>query len=279
MNNDKIDWSPFKTEIKCFLACVEYGTMTKAAERVGLTQASLTKIIQKMESDLKTKLFVRNSRGIELTTTGKEFSASLIKIEQSWMQVQKQNLHDDNVGLSEMTIGAHSSIASALLPKISDFLFEDYKSTQFKFEFKRSIEVTQMVVNGEIDIGFVINPIKNNDLIAKPLSTEHISLWARSATSSKTVLYNSDMFLSDRILKLIKNSKTVQINDYEVIGQIISQTSFQGLLPSTVAPRFHLIPQSGKLYTVNLSLIYRKDRFVTKKQKLFILGLLKKIPF
>lgn len=268
------DWTPFKSEIDGLLACYEYGNITKAAERVGLSQASLSKILLKVEDNLGSKIFIRSPRGIKLTQVGKEFILSLQNIRSHWSQHALNSSHLDNYGLGEISMGTHSSIANTIFPRIIEKLFNEFTATKFKFEFKRSVEVTQKVSRSELDIGFVINPIKNADLIAKPFSEGFIGLWGKYKTVSDTVLYNSEMFLSEKILKSLKNKKLVEMNDYETIAYTVNNSHLSGLLPSEVAHRFGLISQSGKLFSVEVSLIYRKDRFHTKNQKQFISRLL-----
>lgn len=273
MRTESIEpWSPFKKEMNCFLSCAQYGSVTLAAERVGLTQATLTKIIQKLESDLKAQLFIRSSRGMRLTAFGTELVNSLKSAETSWRtQFAIKDLENQKT-LGPITVGAHSSIASAILPKISKFIFLNHNETDFKFEFKRSIEITQKIVNSEIDLGFVINPIKNSDLIAKQIQQEFISLWSSDSNQGplEYIFYNPEMFLGEKVLKRVKNKKLIKINDYEVIASILVNSGGVGLLPSSVAERYRLNPLSGRLQSVELNLIYRKDRFKSKFQKNFI---------
>jgi DNA-binding transcriptional LysR family regulator len=264
------DWSPFRYETNCILACAEYGNITKAAERVGLTQASLTKVLQKTELSLGYKIFLRNPRGVQLTVAGQSLIESIKKAQTHWNRNSFTQENEELVGLSKIIIGAHNSIANTTFPKIFKTLFSVHPETEFQFKFKRSVEITQKVAKSEIDIGLVISPIKNSELIVKHLSHEYIAVWGSKKNASDIVLYSSDMFLSEKILKTIKNKRLVMMNDYETIANMVLHSNLSALLPSTVAERFNFFPQSGKLYTVELSLIYRRDRFYTKNQKTFI---------
>lgn len=274
MNNESKrkyeSWSPFRYEIDCILACAEHGNITKAAERVGLTQASLSKVIQKTEADLEAPLFVRSPRGIQLTQVGKEFIFSLKNIRSHWGQFMKESRNDESYGLAEVSLGAHTSLASTYFPLMLQTLMTEYPTTHFKFEFKRSVEITQKVVRSELDIGLVVNPVKNPDLVAKTFSQGYIALWGQDKSASNNVLYSSEMFLSEKILRALKGKNLIEMNDYEVIANTLKRTNLSGLLPVDVAARFNLNMQSGKLLSVDLNLIYRKDRFFSKNQKAFI---------
>ncbi len=268
--NKYVSWSPFRYEIDCILACAEHGNITKAAERVGLTQASLSKVLQKTESSLGLKVFVRSPRGIKLTASGKEFVQSLKNIRNHWTQFAQDNPQDEEYGLSEISVGTHSSIAGSYFPKILEKMFLQYPRTNFKFDFSRSVEVTQKVARSELDIGLVVNPVRNPELIAKKFSYGYLALWGKDKTPSQDVLYSSDMFLGEKILRVIKNKRLIEMNDYYVIANTIKNSSITGLLPRQVGEIFGLHMQSNRFLVVDMTLIYRKDRFHSPHQKAFI---------
>ena len=52
---------------KVFYYVVKTGSLTAAAERLCVTQPTVTKAIQKLEEQLSCRLFVRSKRGVQLT--------------------------------------------------------------------------------------------------------------------------------------------------------------------------------------------------------------------
>jgi len=60
-------------QLKYFLAIVETGSFTKAAERVYVTQPTLSAGIKKLETNLGTRLFDRSARRVFLTENGTRF--------------------------------------------------------------------------------------------------------------------------------------------------------------------------------------------------------------
>ncbi len=60
-------------QLKYFLAVVETGSFTKAAERVYVTQPTLSAGIKKLETNLGTRLFDRSAKRVFLTENGTRF--------------------------------------------------------------------------------------------------------------------------------------------------------------------------------------------------------------
>jgi len=64
---DTLDWDKLKT----FHAAAESGSLTAAAERLGISQSAVSRQITALESSLETPLFHRHARGLTLTEQGR----------------------------------------------------------------------------------------------------------------------------------------------------------------------------------------------------------------
>ena len=69
-------------QVRYFLALCEEGNFTRAAERCGVTQPSLTKAIRNLESKLGGKLFDRSKIETQLTELGKLVRPPMQRIDQ-----------------------------------------------------------------------------------------------------------------------------------------------------------------------------------------------------
>src|SRR3954452_12713108 len=59
--------------LRSIIAVAEEGHITRAAERLGVAQPALSRLIKSIEQDIKIQLFRRVPRGVELTDAGRIF--------------------------------------------------------------------------------------------------------------------------------------------------------------------------------------------------------------
>ena len=71
-------------QLRSFLAIVDSGSFTKAAERVHKTQSAVSMHIRRLEEQLGCALFVKHGRGARLTEEGErliEFARRMVQVE------------------------------------------------------------------------------------------------------------------------------------------------------------------------------------------------------
>ncbi len=102
--------------LRSFVAISESGVMSRAAERVGRTQAALSQQVKKLESTIQQPLMVRSSRGVTLTSHGERLLAHAQKILRA---------HDEAVGellgmrlLGNVRFGCPDDYARVFLPPL-----------------------------------------------------------------------------------------------------------------------------------------------------------------
>lgn len=61
-----LDWD----HLRCFVTVARVGSLTHAAQQMGLSQSAISRQIQSLESSLKVALFQRHARGLSLTEAG-----------------------------------------------------------------------------------------------------------------------------------------------------------------------------------------------------------------
>lgn len=102
-------------QLQYFIAVSEHMNFSKAAERLHISQPSLSNAIKKLEHEIGSPLLDRNTRNLQLTGAG-EVLFERAKVIVKNMEVLKKEMDEVVVhGTSEITIGVMESIKHWLL--------------------------------------------------------------------------------------------------------------------------------------------------------------------
>lgn len=256
--------NPIQKELEYFIVCAESGSILRAAEQLDIQQAGLSKMMQKLEFEIGQKIFYRKSRGIELTEFGQNLYAVLLKTKSYWNESFSTALKESMGVSGVLKIGCHSSVASNTLPLFFSSLISKFPHLKIEVDLDTSLEITRKVAQLQIDLGLVINPVKNQELIAKPIHMEHVAVWRAQKTHDPILVHNPDMYMAPKFLKKFPDHKLIAIKDYEVIANMVRNTHFLGVLPSPVAERYGFEQVGEKIISVQLAMIWHKDKFADK---------------
>lgn len=99
---------------RTFLEIVRTGSFIAAAERLHITQTTVTARIQNLESQLGCRLFVRNRSGAKLTDNGERFATHASQLVQTW-DAAKRELPLPGYVESILRLGGEISLWNPLL--------------------------------------------------------------------------------------------------------------------------------------------------------------------
>src|SRR5690554_3852988 len=98
---------------RTFLEVVRTGSLIAAAERLHITQTTVTARVQNLESQLGCRLFIRNRSGAKLTGDGERFSMHASQLVQTW-DTAKRELPMPSSTESMLRLGAEVSLWNPL---------------------------------------------------------------------------------------------------------------------------------------------------------------------
>lgn len=129
------------------------GSFTKAAEKLYISQPSLSAAIKKIEDEIGAPLFVRSGAGgVALTEIGREYINSAEKI----MNVQKDFLNRLNdifsLETGSITVGGTNYLSSYVLPKIINRFAVKYPKISVTLVEANSISLSHMLENETVDV-------------------------------------------------------------------------------------------------------------------------------
>lgn len=156
-------------KIEAFITIVETGSITNAAEKLYLSQSTVSDRLAALEKDLNTQL-IRRERGnkqLELTKKGIEFldfAARYLDLNKDIEEWKGTRI------LSQLKVGAPQSINSYLFRDFYKHYLEHDPHLNVSSHWNRT--VYDMVYSFEMDIGIVSRPYQSKQVTTKSLLEE-----------------------------------------------------------------------------------------------------------
>lgn len=149
---------------KMFCKIVECQSISKAAEKLFVTQPAVSLAIKQLETALNVRLFFRTKRGVNLTMEGKilyeyvQHGCNILRAgEEKLKEIDTLETGEISVGASDMTLRFF------LLPFIENF-HRDFPSLKIKITNAPTPETLQHLKEGRIDFGVISEPFDTNNI-------------------------------------------------------------------------------------------------------------------
>ena len=144
--------------LKYFLVAAREGSITKAANSLGLTQPNLSRQINFLERDIGKKLFNRKNYKIELTDEGALFKKRAEEIIDMVEKTRDEFKSSDKIIAGNIRIGGGETHAIELITKIMRNIQKDYPNIQYHLYSGNSDDVSEKLDKGLLDFGIFIEP-------------------------------------------------------------------------------------------------------------------------
>jgi len=165
-----------ETELaRTFLAVIGAGSFINAAERLHVTQSTVSARIHALEEQLGCILFVRNKAGTTLTAAGRQFQ----KHAGTLVRTVEFARHDVGVARgfrAALTVGGRFGLWEQLLLHWLPQMRERAPDVSIRAEVAMEADLMQGLVEGRLDIGVMYTPESRPGLTVEPLLEETLVL-------------------------------------------------------------------------------------------------------
>jgi DNA-binding transcriptional LysR family regulator len=151
-------------QMRYFLAVAEELHFRRAAEKLHLSQPSLSQQIRQMEEELGVKLFERTNRKVQLTQAGEAFLPRVRNILQGMDDaVQEIGRIDQGLG-GVLTISFVSTALVGVLPTVMKILQTQAPGVELQLKECEPKEQIASILHGTADIGFMHAKLDDDQL-------------------------------------------------------------------------------------------------------------------
>lgn len=155
--------------MKAFLLAVQTGSFTHAADRLGVTQPSFTVLIRDLEEVLGVRLFDRNTRGIALTSAGKDFLARIERPVTDLEEAYRSIVDLAAVRRGSVVVGALPSTSLTLIPLALRRLRSAHPMLRVRVVEAHNDDLVAMVRTNQIEFAVAAQWERAADLAFQPL--------------------------------------------------------------------------------------------------------------
>jgi len=169
-------------QARTFLAIAAHGSFVEAANRLHVTQSTVSARIQSLEAFLGARLFVRNRSGATLTPAGRRF----FQHAKTLVLTLEQARHD--VGLpsrfrASLRIGGRIALWEGFLPRWVGWMRRGEPDVSIRSEIGFEEDLMRRLVEGTLDVGLMYTPSHAPGLVVEHLFDETLVLVSSRADS------------------------------------------------------------------------------------------------
>lgn len=284
-----LNWDLYKT----FYTVAKYGSFSKAAEKLYITQPSVSYSIKQLEEILETKLFYRNPNGIKLTAEGQELlnyvekSYNLLKSGEKILKESKDFIY------GEISVGVQSHIGEFFLFPFVEKFHSNYPNIKVNIISRNTDQMIQLLENNRVDFVIDTSPIDTiyNNLEIVPLFDLQNCFVSKQKLSDKIKslqdLNNYNLILPvkhstpRKQLDYLCEQNNVELNPFmtiETTGLLVNAVKKnmgvgyvlkQAVTKDLIGKQLYEIKIEEKLPTLRLNLVYI-DEYLTHVPRTFM---------
>lgn len=232
-------------QLQSFVEVIRQKSFSAAAEKLKISQPTISTHVKNLEEELETKLLLRTARTMELTPKGQEVYECSEHILKLWNEMLERW---DGNGTRIIHIGASTIPSAYILPEVLPSFGEQYPEILFEVNQGDSQQIIHGVRKGSYDIGLVGMKTEEDSLefkefyedrlvIITPVKEKYVSMKKEQREFTKELLLKEAFILREdgsgskknaaELLKkmgVLESELTVaaRINDQETIKNLVS---------------------------------------------------------
>lgn len=275
---------------KIFVVVANELNVTKASEKLNISQPAVTKHIKNLENTIGITLFKRSNKGLELTEMGLELYESLknpineiIKIDNNFSKEKTVN------------IGSHNHLLNIIFGECINKFYLEYSNINLNLKCLETNEMLEMLENRELDIVFSkkVNNFKLDDLEYLHIGfLNDIFIANKNSNFANKIVYKEDLEnttiyvprkysqTATRLVSLLNNKKlNLKNSSYNTILELASKSNSIGLITKEYIDyakleKYNLIELKTELNfePVEFGVYFKADR---KKEVNFLIKIIK----
>ncbi|CAB3788422.1 HTH-type transcriptional regulator DmlR [Paraburkholderia caffeinitolerans] len=151
-----------------FVRVVEAGTFTKAADTLDMPNATLTRLIQKLEEDLQVRLLHRTTRSVTVTPEGAIYYERVVRLLADLAEIESSTTHARAKPSGKIRVDTAAAIGTlVLMPALAGF-YDAYPDVEIELDIGN--RRTDLIAEG-IDCAIRAGEVDEQSLVARQIGS------------------------------------------------------------------------------------------------------------
>lgn len=253
--------------LRCFLAVVDAGQFTVAAEQCHMTQSALSQLISRLEERVGVLLFDRDSRSVTLTNEGRRLAETARRVTSDLEQAMLDLKDIATLQSGQVSLAVVPSLAVMWLPRVLQLYRSRHPGVRLQMHDLSSVRCLGLVRQGVVDFAVNSQPGTPHETDAELLFNEVLYLVCppdhplaqRKTVTARNMRGVRFLHLQGTDNMVVRTSKGLQSARYVFQKAGVVDTGFEvgslatmagliaaglgvGLAPETSLPQFSLLP-------------------------------------
>ena len=162
-------------------------SFSKAAQRLYMSQPSLSVMVKKLEDEIGMPLFDRTNKPISLTEAGKEYLRTANEIDLAERQFENYIDSINNLQNGTLRIGTNQLLSDLVIPEFLSTFMKKYPGIEIELLNTDSTSLERMLMEGRLDLVIDNHPMNKRIFNQRELFTENIVLAVPDIYAPKNV--------------------------------------------------------------------------------------------
>ncbi|RTE10700.1 LysR family transcriptional regulator [Paenibacillus whitsoniae] len=273
---------------------VRLNSFTKAAETLHITQPSISKAVKQLEQELGTDLFIREGKHFRLTDAGSailKYAGPILQLFES-LQSELNDLNYLNQG--SIRIGLPPMAGASFFPTVIKRFQDRYRGIAITMIEEGAVKIEEGLIDGTLDVGVVISPIKADIFDSFALIQDRLSLVVSPShrlagrdevklaelAEERFILFNRNFALHDQIIGRCRSvgfepQIVHESSQWDFIAAMVGAELGIAMLPQTIcqtlpAERIVVVPLVQPVIPWELVLVWKRDGYLSLATRAWI---------
>lgn len=266
-------------QLELFLAVMEYGSVTRAAERVYLSPGAVSLQLHSLATELQTELFVRTGKKFAPTPAAHRLSEMAKAVVRQVRRIEHEFSNDPSVDTRPFHLACGASTLIHRLPKPLRQLRHRFPNVQIQITVSATEEMVAGLLERRFDLAIISLPYDETGLTVLPLFDEELLILRPSSKPVRSTAVRNispEELASARFLLYPPRSNMRSIIDgffreISVVPQVVMEADDTEVIKKLVESGFGygILPESALHDTPRFFQSFRvRDRKIIRRQAL-----------